>query len=277
MVNLDQFYTKDIIANECYDILKNTIDLTIFDLFVEPSVGKGAFFKLFPENKIGIDLEPKYNHPNIITQNFFDYQPPLNKKICIIGNPPFGIQSSIAVKFFNYAAQFSDIIAFIIPQTFKRVSITNKLDLNFHLILNKDLPIGMCFEPKMNAKCCFQIWQKKNEQRFLINYPKTHDDFSFVKYGNLDDKNQPTPPAEHLFDFIMKAYGSNSGKIFTKNEINLQEIRPKSWHFIKSNINEILLINRLNQLDYSIANCSVRQSSLGHGELINLYTKSFNT
>ena len=51
-----------------------------------------------------------------------------------------------------------------------------------------------CFEPKMGAKCCFQIWKKKNIKREIIEYPKTHKDFQFLKYGPKDEDGQPTPP-----------------------------------------------------------------------------------
>jgi hypothetical protein len=86
------------------------------------------------------------------------FKPKENKKYLIIGNPPFGKSSSIAIKFFNKAALFSECIAFILPRTFKRISIQNRLDLNFSLIYTKDLPVKpCCFIPKMEAKCCFQI------------------------------------------------------------------------------------------------------------------------
>ena len=127
---LDQFYTKDEIAKKYYDIFTKYIDQ--YDIILEPSAGKGAFYKLLPENKRqGIDLEPKY--PGIIKQDFFEYIPVPDKKYTIIGNPPFGKVSSLAIKFFNYGAKFADSISFIIPQTFNRSSIQNKLDLNFHL------------------------------------------------------------------------------------------------------------------------------------------------
>ena len=80
----------------------------------------------------------------------------------VIGNPPFGKISSFAVRFFNKSAEYAEVIAFIVPRTFKRVSVQNRLNLNFHLIYNEDLPMKpCCFEPKMGAKCCFQIWKKK--------------------------------------------------------------------------------------------------------------------
>jgi hypothetical protein len=269
-MSLDQFYTREEVSKECYDIFKKNIDINEYDIILEPSAGTGSFYKLLDINKReGIDLEPKYD--GIIKMNFFDYVPKKDKKYIVIGNPPFGRVSSLAIKFFNKATNFADVIAFIIPRTFKRVSVQNKLDLNFELIYNMDLPLKpCCFSPEMEAKCCFQIWKKTNIKRNIIKFDKTHQDFNFLKLGPLDENNQPTPP--HGADFVIKAYGSNCGEI--KND-NLESLRPKSWHWIKSNIDIEKLKKNFNMLDYSISKDTVRQDSIGQQEVIYLYKMKF--
>lgn len=270
-MNLDQFYTNPNTAERFYNILSNKVDFELFDIFLEPSAGKGAFFNLFPINKrIGLDLEPNAEH--IIYCDFFDFIPMVNTKYIVIGNPPFGRQSKNAIRFFQYASTFADVIAFILPRTFNKISIQNKLNLQFHLLYSETLPLKpCCFTPKMSAKCVFQIWIKKNVFRTPITFAKTHNDFSFLKYGPKDIKNQPTPP--NGADFAMKAYGSNCGILFFED---LNTLRPKSYHWIKSNINTELLINRFNQLDYSMSLDTVRQNSLCQKELIYLYSNSFD-
>jgi hypothetical protein len=153
--------------------------------------------------------------------DYFDYEPDSNLKYLIIGNPPFGKCCSLAIYFFNKSAEFADIIAFILPRTFKRVSVQNRLNLNFHLVYSKDLPLKPCFEPKMSAKCCFQIWKRQINKRKKVVYDKTHSDFNFIKLGLKDKNNQPTPPKPA--DFVIKAYGANCGQI-------VGSLRPKSWH-----------------------------------------------
>ena len=123
----------------------------------------------------------------------------------------------------------------------------------------------------MDAKCCFQIWTRTKERRNKIVYDKTHSDFSFVKHGPKDDKGQPTPPT--VADFAVKAYGSNCGGIV---DMNLETLRPKSWHWIKANIDVNELKKRLGSLDYSMAKDTVRQDSLGQQELIYLYKQVFS-
>jgi hypothetical protein len=270
-MSLDQFYTKSDIAEICWSKVIEYTDIDKCDYIVEPSAGKGAFFSLFPETKrIGMDLVPKY--PHVTKMDFFDFKYIVNKKYATVGNPPFGRVSSVAIKFFNKSAEYSDIIAFIIPRTFKRVSVQNKLNMDFHLIYNEDLPLNpCCFEPKMDAKCCFQIWIRKEIKRVKVVYDKSHPDFSFMKHGPKDKKNQPTPPV--YSDFAMKAYGSNCGEII---DSNLQSLRPKSWHWIKSNISINLLKDRFASLDYSISKDTVRQDSIGQKELIFLYSSKYN-
>jgi hypothetical protein len=267
---LDQFYTNDDIAFKCYNIVKSYTNLNDYDIILEPSAGQGAFFKLFPiEKRLGLDIDPKYK--DIIKQDFLTYKFDINKKYIVIGNPPFGKISSLAIKFFNYSALFADIIAFIVPRTFKRVSVQNSLNLSFKLIYDEDLPLQpCCFTPPMNAKCCFQIWKKETIKRNKIIYELSHPDFDFLKYGPLDSNNQPTPPKNA--DFVIKAYGSNCGEIVS---CNLDKLRPKSWHWIKSNIDIEILKQRFSSLDYSISKDSVRQDSLGKGDLIFLYKQKY--
>ena len=217
-----------------YDTLANKIDIDIFDIILEPSAGKGAFYDLIePHKRKGIDLDPK--HPEVTKMDYFDYVPKKNKRYLVVGNPPFGTQSSIAIMFMNKSCEFADCVAFIIPRTFKRVSIQNRLSMGFKLLYCKDLPLKpCCFTPEMGAKCCFQIWVRITEGepcRTRVVLAKTHRDFTFLKLGKPDDTKQPTPPVGA--DFAMKAYGSNCGVL--QND-NLETLRPKSWHWIKSNI-----------------------------------------
>jgi hypothetical protein len=267
---LDQFYTKHDVAEKYYNIVKSKIDINKYDIILEPSAGSGSFFELFDKNKrIGIDIDPK--NKNIIKQDFFEYEPVKNKKYIVIGNPPFGKVSSTAVKFFNKSAEFADTICFIIPRTFKRVSVQNKLNLNFHNIYSEDVPLSpCCFEPKMDAKCVFQIWQKTNKKRKKVILNNEHNDFTFRNFTEYDTKNQPIPPTNA--DFALKAYGSNCGKI---KDTELNVLRPKSWHWIKANINIIELKKRFNSLDYTISKDTVRQDSIGRKELIFLYEQNF--
>lgn len=122
-VDLDQFFTKIDTANKCYqkliDYLKSK-NVSVDDcLFVEPSAGAGAFFNLLPEKqRIGLDICPMSE--GIIEQEFLSWQPPLtDKKIVVLGNPPFGYRSWLALLFMQKASEFADYVAFILPMAFQ--------------------------------------------------------------------------------------------------------------------------------------------------------------
>ena len=228
---LCQFYTKHHIAKLCFELLKQKIELKKYDFIIEPSAGKGSLFNLIEkEKRIGLDIDPKSKE--IIKMDYFDFQPQKHKTYIVVGNPPFGKISNLAIQFFNKSCEFCNVFAFILPRTFKRKSIQNKLNLNFHLIYNHDLPIKpCCFEPKMEAKCCFQIWKREFIARKIIKMNTKHNDFTFLKLEQKDSNNQPTKPKKA--DFAMKAYGSNCGELF-ENQTKI--IASKNYHWIKSNI-----------------------------------------
>jgi predicted RNA methylase len=275
---LDKFYTNPNIAEKCLNILETYYSWEKWSLVIEPSAGNGSFFtRIKAKNKIGIDIEPE--HSEIIKKDFFDYQPPVlsvlpvsqtsyKGDILVVGNPPFGKVSSLAINFFNHASKWANVIAFIIPRTFRRISVQNRLNKNFHLIHDEEIPIGS-FTPSMSVKCCFQIWERKNTERQMIDLKTSHNDWEFLSFGPKDENNQPTPPIRP--DFAIRAYGGKCGEIVQEN---LQNLRPKSWHWIKANIDKDELIYRFKALDYSISLDTARQNSIGRGELVRLYETS---
>mgnify|MGYP001285504831 CR=1 FL=1 len=269
---LDKFYTNNNISEKCLKTIEKIYEWSKWELVIEPSAGNGSFLKKIPINKkIGIDILP--DDDDIIKQDFLTYYPDNNiKKILIVGNPPFGKGSSLAIKFFNHAAKWGNVIAFIIPRTFRRISIQNKLNINFHLILDDDIPINPCsFTPNMMVKCCFQIWEKKENKREKVKLETKHKDWKFIGFGPKDEKGQPTPPTD--VDFAIRAYGGKCGEIIDKK---LELLRPKSWHWIKSNIDLNILIQRFKNLDYSLSLNTARQNSIGMGELVKLYKEKYD-
>jgi len=269
---LDKFYTIPKISKKCIESVGLIYDWSKWELVVEPSAGNGSFFNVIPsDKKIGIDISPE--NQDIIEQDFFTYKPLSSiKDILVIGNPPFGKVSSLAIKFFNYASNWATVIAFIIPRTFRRISVHNRLNQNFHLVFDEDIPTNPCsFTPRMMVKCCFQIWEKREEKREFHDLPTSHIDWDFIDFGPKDSNGQPTPPDGA--DFAIRAYGGKCGEIV---KINLQTLRPKSWHWIKSKIDMTLLINRFKNLNYSLSFNTARQNSIGKGELVRLYSETYD-
>lgn len=275
---LDKFYTLEPVAKKCIESVGKLYEWEQWDLVVEPSAGNGSFLLQLPTEKhIGMDISPE--HESIIKKDFFEYTPQSDKDkqkqhILVIGNPPFGKVSSTAIKFFNHAAKWADVIAFIIPRTFRRVSVQNKLDSKFHLKLDEEIAMVPCsFKPPMSVKCCFQVWEKSDTMREPVKLPTTHDDWEFLKFGPLDERGQPTPPTGA--HFTIRAYGGKIGDIVEEEE-KMAELRPKSWHWIKSKIDKKILIDRFKELDYSNSLNTARQNSMGRAELVSLYGDFIN-
>ena len=125
---IDKYYTKDVVVEHCLNIFKKYIQINTDDLIIEPSAGNGSFItgiKSLTSNFRFYDLEP--DNGEIIKQDYLLYDYDIIKetfcKIHIIGNPPFGRQSSLAIKFIKKSCQFCTSISFILPKSFIKDSL----------------------------------------------------------------------------------------------------------------------------------------------------------
>jgi hypothetical protein len=268
-VELDKFYTKPEVSERLVKKLFSIYNHEEFDVILEPSAGSGSFLRALPaEKRQGIDLAPE--GPEIEEGDFLEWQPGEGKRYLVVGNPPFGRVSSLAIKFFQKSAEFADVIAFLLPRTFRRSSVQNRISLDFHLVYDEEIPISPCaFEPKMSAKCCFQIWERRDKKRERLIMPTESEDWDFLPLGPLDGNGQPTPPTGA--SFALRAYGANCGQVVTED---LHMLRPKSWHWIKCGDRK-KLIDKLSKLDYSISKDTARQDSIGRAELVYLYNTAY--
>lgn len=209
--DLDKFYTKSSVVDFCVKF----IDFSKFNTIIEPSAGNGSF-SLKIENCIAYDIEPE--HESIIKADFLkldiDF---IENPTLVIGNPPFGRQASLAIKFLKKSAEFANSIAFILPKSFKKDSMKSKIPLNFHEILCEDLPKNSFL---LNGKdydvpCVFQIWEKKEYQREKVEVLKPQS-FVFVK----KDENP---------DISFRRVGINAGRVSLNTNKSEQ-----SHYFIKT-------------------------------------------
>jgi len=225
---LDQFYTKPSIVEHVLGM----VDCSKFDLIIEPSAGAGNFLKRLPPNKcIGIDLAPAAS--GITTKDFFDFVPGEAGTVLTIGNPPFGKNSSTAVKFFNHAAQFSNCIAFILPRTFRKPSVINRLDNNFHIVEQRLLPVDSFYTPtgeSYSVPTVFQIWERRDTCRPKIKTLTSHPDFEFVSIENTPTDQQKKLQGQKS-DFCVRRVGANAGKIY--KDYTTQYRDWKSHYYIK--------------------------------------------
>jgi len=175
-VGLDQFFTRPIIAKQCWKSLCNFMfsdgaDISCYN-FVEPSAGLGVFFDLLPENRrIGIDVARF--RTEYIQQDFLSWIPKKNgySYVCV-GNPPFGYRAWLALIFLNHAALFSDYVGFILPMGFQSRGKSNLIDRvrGLYLVHSSPLPADSFVDVdgkavKINA--LWQIWARKKNGKNL--------------------------------------------------------------------------------------------------------------
>lgn len=211
---LDQFYTKP----EIVDICLETLDFDSYDLLIEPSAGTGEFYRKLPVKKrIGMDVDPKY--PGIVRMDFFSFVPKKNRIYATVGNPPFGKNSSVAVSFFNKAASFSTTIGFILPRTFRKVSIQNRLNVSFHLLKEIILPLESFYlleGQTYSVPSVFHVWERRDYPRKKIKLSVSHKDFRFVSMEKAD--------------LAVRRVGVMAGKPFDKN---IEKMSRASHYFLR--------------------------------------------
>ena len=286
---LDQFFTKPELALKCVNEIEDILSIRLneFDLIVEPSAGNGAFVDAISSL---IDNESKLIYMDIDSKDkkfrhdFLKYDLQKGDKKCItIGNPPFGKNSSIAIQFFNKAAKYSDVIAFILPRTFCKVSVQNKLDQNFFQVYEKRIPeTGFMFEGKSyNVPCVFQIWvntkfvnfidqslsnwESGDKRPIIPSISETHH-FKFVK-------NTENP------DLVLRRVGVYAGRMYLDDPENHTQ---QNHLFLKRKSNSISkqeLINNIKKLD--LENADFKYDTAGmpcinKSELSSLYLERYD-
>lgn len=212
-------------------------------------------------NRLGLDLEPKNNE--IIKMDFNDFEINRysdvinNKKVITIGNPPFGKNSSLALKFINKSALYSDVIAFILPKTFKKESMLSKINKNLHLIKEFELPRNsFVFENESyNVPCIFQIWEKRVEERIIVKSTLIHNDFVFT-----------TPD---FADFAIRRVGGLAGKLIE----DFKDYSTASHYYIKASKSVKNTKKVFKKINWdNVKNNTVGNPSISKRELIRLYS-----
>ncbi len=262
--NLDKYYTKNSIVELCVNYVKN-LNLINYDndLIIEPSAGNGSFIKEIKElssNYVFYDIEPENNE--IIKQDYLDVDldiyKNLYKNIHIIGNPPFGRQSSLAIKFIKKSCLYAQTISFILPKSFKKESMKKYFSKNYHLIFQIDLDENsfLVNNEDCNVPCVFQIWIYKNEFRIQKDKEKNIN-FNFVKKNDNPD-------------ISIRRVGVYAGKIST----NIEDKNEQSHYFIKflnsNNVDENIKL--LNKVNFEFNN-TVGPKSISKQEIIDEFNK----
>lgn len=242
--SLDKFYTKIEVVKECLRF----VDLKFYKTIIEPSAGNGSFSNLI-KGCIAYDIEPE--DKNIIKQDFLSIDKKFEKPVLVIGNPPFGRQNNMAINFIRKSAEFADTIAFILPKSFRKDSLKDRIPLNFLLYMEIDLPDNSFTldGEDIEIPCVFQKWERTYtpREKSKKRIPKG---FKFVKKDE-----EP--------DFSFRRVGVNTGNI--SPDINKSE---QSHYFIKVE-NKKKFVEIINKIEWKLlGNNTVGPRSISKQEMI---------
>lgn len=255
LISVDQFFTKKDVAKNIVETLREILDLSFYEHIIEPSAGNGSI-SLLLENCEAYDIFPQ--HHSIKRADFFDLRFDYKvEKTLIVGNPPFGRQSSLALKFIKKSCEIADTVAFILPRSFKKDSVRDKVPLTHSCIFELDLNPDS-FERdgiSRSIQCVFQIWIRKDREKSEKYFSK---DFSFC---SKDDAH---------FSF-RRAGGGNVGEIST----DFLHKSESSHYFIKTkNAN---VIETLKQIDWKIIGSNtIAVKSVSKNEIYKAYIEKIN-
>jgi hypothetical protein len=187
----EQFYTPRHVALEVVEQVLGRFSNARELPWLEPGGGTGAFLDAYERAGISrfwsCDIEPR--DPRVHRGDFLTLAPPFRD--CVTAtNPPFGRNNALSVPFFNRAAAVSSYIAFIVPRSWRKWSVVNRLHASFHLCLDDDLPIDYenadgrpAAERGGNLQTCMQLWERRDE----VRKPVVVEDRGYIKRSSASD------------------------------------------------------------------------------------------
>ncbi len=225
---LDKFYTNESIAKT----LIKTIDLAKFDIIIEPSAGSGSFSNnLNHKNVIAMDILPESK--NIIQKDWFEYKLPQKyKKALIIGNPPFGKMNKLSIAFLKKSFSFTatEMVAFVLPNVYKKYTMQKYIPSNFYINKIIDIPQNsFTINNKIyHVPCSFFIFSKDDKRDLRQNINIKSSDFEFT--------------TKDEYDFFI--FGAAPHKVIKKPTKN------NRGYYIKAKINKQKLIDNFKSINW---------------------------
>lgn len=219
----EQYYTPTSTAHEVMAHVADLVPNLSSRHLLEPAGGTGAFIQAardFGIKKVtSFDIEPL--HPEVKLGSFLD-QELKQSNFITISNPPFGRNNSLSIPFFNHAAPHSDFIAFIVPRSWRKWTVLNKLDRDFQLVRDIDLAInyvddmGYEINAKDRLRTCVQFWQRTKTPR-----PQIH----------VEDMGVITKVTPAEADVALTVFGFRCGKV----SIDFPRVKNTTQMYLKLN------------------------------------------
>jgi predicted RNA methylase len=205
VTGLEQYYTPRPLARQLTEVLFSKLQNPTALKYLEPAGGTGSFVdaltKLGAQELTAIDTHPK--HDRVSKADFLKFTPQSGEFVTL-SNPPFGRNNALSIPFFNRAASFSTHIAFLVPRSWRKWSVQNRLDPHFHLLHDQDVNliyVDKNEQPLAKAnelRTCFQIWERKDTPREKMTVPNN----GFVRKTSPDQA-----------DVALRVFGYGCGQV----------------------------------------------------------------
>jgi predicted RNA methylase len=236
----ERYYTPPALALELTRDLLELIPGFSARIVIEPAGGTGSFIDaalaLGVTDIYSVDTEPL--HPLVKRRDFLSWKPKLPARelgAVALSNPPFGRNNALSIPFFNHAAGFSEYQAYILPRSWRKWSVQNRLDRNFHLIADRDLELnyvdaeGVALSRQNRLRTCFQVWQRLPSTRPII------------KVADLGFVSRATPQTA---DLAITTFGYGCGRVHREFD------RAKNTTRIYLRVHDPRVYEVIDSLDY---------------------------
>lgn len=209
----DKFYTRPEVARHVVGLIPG---LSEFAEIIEPSAGAGAFLDALPPHAIGYDIAPERD--GIRRADWLETRLTPKNGI-LVGNPPFGKRSSLAKAFIRHGIGSGfETIAFILPETFRKLSAQRAFPPDWRLTVQEPLPDDVFVHPDqgpVRIPCVFQVWTRTpGDLNLRAHAPAQPAEYEFLPRGDA------------RADLCLNG---NSGRVRDPEQIT----NPKAEHYIR--------------------------------------------
>ncbi len=229
----EQFYTPRPVADRVVAQVIEAVPDAVGRTWIEPAGGTGTFIDAARDvgvvDVVSFDIEPR--HRDVARGDFLQQR--LNVRGAIsVGNPPFGRNNALSVPFFNHCAMYSDYIAFVVPRSWRKWSVVNRLDSGFHLATDDDLSInyvdseGVVASGRTYLQTCVQIWERRDVRRPKV---KVQDQGIVAKC-----KPEDADVALTIFGFSCGTVKTDFPRRKVTTEIYLQLLHPRAMEALQA-------------------------------------------
>ena len=228
----EQYYTPGNLASELVSVVARLVPDFASRTVLEPAGGTGAFVDAataLGAKVVSLDIEPL--HVSVQRFDFLEAELRLSNAVTI-SNPPFGRNNSLSIPFFNRAADHSEYIAFIVPRSWRKWSVINRLDPRFHLISDQDIVVdyvdasGKRLSEKKILATCFQVYQRRDSLRPKVVVA----DMGLVKKVSPDEADV----ALTIFGFSCGAVTTDFERVKNTTRMYLELLHPDALVALKS-------------------------------------------